>query len=105
VEHAELAEDVGDVGLDRALAQVEVGGELGVALAGGQQAEHFELAFGQVIEPVVSPGRSRVPGVVLDHSACDRRGEQRLAGRHDAHRADELLGSGVLEHEAAGARS
>ena len=41
VAQPQLGEDVGDVGLDRALADVQVGGELGVALAGGQQLQHL----------------------------------------------------------------
>src|SRR4051812_12077391 len=87
--------------LDRPLAEVELACELGVALAGGEQPQHLELAFGQTLEArvVLLPGRAL--GVLRDHSPRDRRGEQGVARRDRAYRVHELLWRRVLEQETA----
>ena len=50
VAQAELAEDAGDVRLDRVLADDELGCDLGVRESPGEQPEHLELAGGELVE-------------------------------------------------------
>src|SRR4051794_16305213 len=70
VAQGELGEDVGDVGLDGSLADVQGGGDFGVALSGSQRAEHFALAVGQAGQVVLDmPRHGRVGCVLLDYSA------------------------------------
>ena len=45
VAEVELGEDVADVGLDGALAEYEVAGDLGVAQTSTDQREHLTLAW------------------------------------------------------------
>jgi hypothetical protein len=54
VTEAELGEDAGDVCLDGRLRQMEAGGEFGVAQPPGQQAEDFQLAWGERGEVAVA---------------------------------------------------
>src|SRR3954447_26923640 len=87
VAQAQLAEHVRDVCLNGSFAEVEVRGELGVALAGGEQAQHLALTFGEPGEAGVVFAWGRPLRVVLDHPAGDGRVEQCVTGRHDAHGA------------------
>src|SRR3954470_17039672 len=48
VAQAELGQHVGDVGLDRVLAEHELRGDLGVGQAAGDEAQHLELARGEL---------------------------------------------------------
>ncbi len=50
VPHAELGEDVADVGLDRALADVELVADLGVGRPRADQLEDAPLPFGELGE-------------------------------------------------------
>src|ERR1700729_2924475 len=104
VAESELGEQAGDVGLDRALADEQLGGQLGVALTARQHPQHLALALRQGVQPRPELRRGRPACELLDDAPRDRRGEQRLAGSHDVHCMQELLGWGVLEQEAAGAR-
>ena len=54
---AELAQDVGDVELDGAGADVETVGDLGVGEPLAEQAEHFPLAPGEVYRPAYNASR------------------------------------------------
>jgi hypothetical protein len=46
-----------DVRLDRALADVQLGGDLGVGPAAADEREHLALAAGQRVQIRVRPGR------------------------------------------------
>jgi len=48
VAELELGQEPGDVGLDGGVAEGELGGDLGVAQAAGQQPQHVEFAGGEV---------------------------------------------------------
>src|SRR5829696_4179484 len=100
VAKAELLEDVGDVGLHRCLADVELLADLGVGEAAGNQAEDVELTLRQLVE---LSGRRRLwhAGEPLDHAFRDPRREERVAARDDSDRAEELLRRIVFEHESA----
>src|SRR5476649_1432351 len=100
----ELREQAGDVGFDRALADEQLGGQLGVALTARQHRQHLALALRQGVQPRAELRPDRPACELLDDAPRDRGGEQSLAGSHDVHRVQELLGWGVLEQEAAGAR-
>ena len=70
VAEVELLQDVGDVGLHRRLADVEVAADLGIGQASGDQAEHIELAIGQLAELSRGSGL-RHPRELFDHSLRD----------------------------------
>ena len=91
----ELGEDPCDVCLDRGVAEYELAGDVGVRESAGEEAQHFELARGQVGERRGSFALGRLACVVLDQPARDRGREQRLAGGDDADRVDELVGAGA----------
>ena len=44
--HSDLAEDVAQVGLDRLLAEEQLGGDLGIRLAVDDEPRELELALG-----------------------------------------------------------
>ena len=50
VAEMQLAQDVRDVGLDGLLADVELPGDLGVAVRPGQRLQHLTLASGQPVQ-------------------------------------------------------
>src|SRR5215207_11210648 len=103
VAQRQLVEDVVHVGLDGALAEEQLGTDLGVRPAAGQLAEHVDFAGG---EPGQVGGRRRVGaggGELLDQAAGDGGGQQGVALRRDPHGPYEVLGRDVLEEEAAGA--
>ena len=87
--------------LDGALGDEQLGGELGVAVPARQHHEHLALALRERLEPLAHVRLDGPPRELLDDPPRDRRREQRVAGRHHAHRVDELLGRSVLEQEAA----
>ena len=106
VAEPELHEHAGDVGLDRRLGDDQLGGDLGVREAAGDELEDLELAGGELVEA----GRGRAGGragarELLDQPAGDRRREQGVAAGHDADAVRELLGRDVLEQEPGGARA
>ena len=47
---AELGEDARDVALDRALAEVQLGGDFGVRRASSDELEHLDLTLRQALE-------------------------------------------------------
>jgi len=93
------------VGLHGLLADREAGGDLGVGEALGDEAQHAGLAGGERIQGREASGRWgwAAPGELGDEPAGDGRRDQGVAGRHDPHRVEELLGGDVLEQEPAGA--
>lgn len=80
VAEVQLGQDVGDVGLDRRLAETQVGGQLGVGESARQQTQDVELAGGRRGQIAVQGGGF---GIVLceplDRPPGDRRGQQRVA--------------------------
>src|SRR5215469_14452943 len=104
VAQRELHQDAADVGLDRLLRDDQVGGDLRVRQAAGDEGQHFGLAFGQVLEVLAAggPGRAQA-GELRDQAAGHPRSQQRVAGRDHPHGLGELASRGVLEQEAAGA--
>src|SRR5689334_14476204 len=77
----ELAEDVGDVGLDRALAQVQALGYPHVGAALGHQREHLALARGERRESLL---RAQQP-------ADDLGVERRATAGHARQRIEEVV--------------
>ena len=66
------------------------------------QAQHLALALGQLGDRPGGRGAGRrAAHEVLDQAPRERRGEQRVAGGHDAHGVDQLLAADVLQQEAA----
>ena len=75
VAQPQLSEYVRDVRLHGAFAQVEVSGELGVALACGEQAQRLEFAIGELVKAGGVLVWSESLCVVLDDPPRNRRGE------------------------------
>ena len=73
------------MGLDRALADEQLGGQLGVALTVRQHRQHLALALRQGIQPRAELRPDRPACELLDDAPRDRRGEQSLAGSDDVH--------------------
>src|SRR4051794_4631499 len=77
VAEVELGEEVGDVGLDGRFADDELGGDLGVGVAAGDEFEHLELARGQFLQAGgVGVGHRGAAEEALDQPAGDRGREQ-----------------------------
>src|SRR5690606_12771475 len=100
--HAKLAEDVGDVVLDRAFGHAQRVGDLLVGEARGHQAQDLGLAIGQRIRPVEA---DEIVAHVLQarqQALGDRRLHQRAAAGHRTDGAHQLLQRHVLEQVALG---
>lgn len=66
------------------------------------QAEHLRFLVGELAGQAC-PGRCLgLPGELSDELPGDAGGQQRVAGRDDADRGEQVAGRGVLEQEAAG---
>ena len=94
---ADLAVGGADVGLDRVQAEERRRGDLGVALALGDQGEDLRLAVGEALGPAgpVEPGRARASaGRVADHH---------LAGVDGFEGGDQLAAGQRLGQVAVGA--
>jgi hypothetical protein len=91
------------VALDGGVADDQLGGDLGVGQPAGDQLEDLPLPVGEALEALERVGGAGwgEPGELLDHPAGDRGGQQRVPGGDHPDRADELLGRGALEQEAA----
>jgi hypothetical protein len=70
VAEVELLEDMGDVGLDGGVADVELSSDLGVGEASCDQPKNVELALGEIVE---LSGRRRMghAGELFDHAFGD----------------------------------
>src|SRR5438094_4869152 len=93
----ELGQQAGDVGLDRAFADEQLRGQLGVALPAREHRQHLALALREGVQPRTELRPDRLARELLDDAPRDRRCQEGLAGGHDAYRVQELLGRGVLE--------
>ena len=94
---------MGDVRLDRVLADHQLRRDLRVGQPAGDQPQHLELArrqLGQRGRHAAGLGAGGV-GEALDQPAGDRRREQRVPGRRHAHGVEQAVGRRVLEQEAA----
>src|SRR5713226_9162780 len=102
VAEPQLVEDMGDVGLDRGFADLQLASDLRVRQASRQEADDLLLAVRERIE-VGSTGADRRPmfGEFLDQALRDRWSEQGLAAGGYPDAANELLGRDVLEKEPA----
>jgi hypothetical protein len=92
VRRAELGHDPGHVRLDRGLAHVEAGGDLGVGATLGYLGGDLALALGEPAHRLLggrAPGRGRVGAEAFDERAGDRRRQHGLACGHQAHRPDD----------------
>ena len=76
---------MGHVALDRGLADDQLGGDLGIRQAPGDQLQDLPLAVGQPGQRIAFTGR-RKAGELLDDPAGDRGGEQGVAGGDHPHR-------------------
>jgi hypothetical protein len=65
----------------------------------------ISLPVGELGEPGGLFGRIAAGGELGDQAACDPRRDQRVAGGDDLDRVQQFAWTGVLEQEAAGARS
>ena len=108
VAQVQLGQHVGHVGLHRRLAQHERAGDLAVRQSPAQQHEHLALAGGQQGQLVgLGPlGRHRSrprrsPGHLADDAAGHLRREQRVPATGGTYGVEQLLGTGVLQQEAA----
>ena len=102
VAEAELGEDPGDVGLHGRLADEECRGDLGVGVAGGDTDQHLALALGQLVQRRWWCRRSCATGELFDHSPGHCGIDQAGPGSRRPDCAHQVLGSCVLEQEAAG---
>ena len=93
----QLLLDVRAVRLDRAHRQVQLFGDLGVGVPERDQPQHVDLALGEVVRR----SRRRLGG----DARAEPRVQVALAGRRAAHRFDELVVGGLLEHVAERARA
>src|SRR5579884_130930 len=107
VAQAELGQEVGDVGLDRRLADVEALGDLGVRQAPGQLAQHLQLTAGELLGQLVEgrpPGaRTGVAGELVEQAPGHPRLDEGVTPSHRPHPRHQVVGGHVLQQEAAGA--
>jgi len=80
----ELLEDIADMRLNRLLAEHKIVGDILVTLALGNQPQHFELAFGEV---VLGSGRLRI-GKLLHQLARYLRVELGVTSMHSSDSPD-----------------
>ena len=91
------------MGLDRRLGDEQLGGDLDVRQARGQQLEDLQLTRGELVKDSRRPARRAVGrGESLDQAAGDRRREQSVSLADCEHSGRKLLGWQVLEEESAG---
>ena len=103
VAQVELEQQVRDVRLHGRLGEHEALGDLAVRQALGDELQDLALALGELAHlpvPAGVGGRRRLDEP-LEQAPGHRRGDQRLARRHDADRGDEVRGRHVLEQEPA----
>jgi PAS domain S-box-containing protein len=105
VAQPELAQQVGDVALDRGLRHHERAGDLGVREARGKHPQHLALALGQPREllRLARDGRGEAAADLVEQPARDGGREHGVAGGDGADRLDDPRRRRVLEQEAAGA--
>src|SRR3954452_11323562 len=75
VADVELCEDVAEVGLDRALAEHQLGGDLGVAEPRSDEGEHLAFTLGEYVELGSRLGWLDACAVRREHPAGDARVE------------------------------
>src|SRR5699024_6343387 len=99
----ELGEDPPHMGLHRRLGDEQLRADLLVREAAAHQGEHLPLALGEVLEHrgvlLLRLGGGHHP---LEQAARGGGGDHRVPAVHGADRAQQVLGLGVLEQEAAG---
>src|SRR5829696_5053609 len=99
----ELAQQVGNVCLDRVLAEHELGCDLRVREPTGDEPQDLELPRGEFGDRGGNGAGFWARGAreLLDQSAGDRGREQGIAGGGGAHRVQQPVGRGILEQESA----
>src|SRR5581483_6553043 len=91
-------------------ADVQLGCDLAVGHAAGDEGQDFALALGDLVEFVASAGvatrRGQLPvgGELVDQPAGDGGREQGVSCGDDADRGDDVGQCHVLDQESAGAR-
>src|SRR5919201_2229279 len=99
VAYLELAQNGGDVALDRCLADVEALRDLRIRESAGEQAQRLRLALREIVErALVVAALAREP---CEQTLRRRWSEQRVAGGDDADRVDQIRRLNVLEQKAA----
>ncbi len=109
---AELGQHPAHVRLHRGLGEHELGGDLQIRGALRHEHQHLALARGQrrhgrlllLALRAADLVRAQARGHVRQEPARRGRGDHGVAPVHGADRGEQLLGRGVLEQEAAGAR-
>ena len=102
---AELHEQPADVGLHRGVAHEQLLRDLGVGATAGDGLEHLPLPFGELLEQGLAVGGGAglgTSGELLDETAGDLRGDERVPVGHDPHGVEEVDRERVLQQEAAG---
>jgi hypothetical protein len=93
------------MGLHRRLRDEQRRRDLGVRRAARHQPQHLVLAVGQLVEPGrVAYGRRDDAPVAVEQSRRYSRIEPRATAGDRPHGRDQLLGRGILQHEARSAR-
>ena len=108
----EFGQDRADVVVDRSRAEAQSGGDLGVAMTGGEQVEDLALAAGEAVRVGAGGAVARVGGAAaqlgqaLAGAAGRRAGAQAAEGRqcglHRSHVAAELGDGRVVGAAAPG---
>jgi hypothetical protein len=100
---AELVHEAGEVELDRAEADVEVVGDLGVGPTSSDCHEDLFLAFGEGNEWLPRVRGVRVLGEAGERAGGDARGDEGVTFGGGADGLEEKVGAGVPEGKAPGA--
>src|SRR5271155_342685 len=98
VAQVQLGEDAGNVAFYGGVAEVELGRDLGIRQALGNQPHDLEFPLAEAPGRTAARGAWRGPAAeVLDQAPGDGGGEQRLACGHGPYGGGQLLPAGVLE--------
>src|SRR5918996_4177499 len=101
---AELGQDAAHVGLHRGLAEVQLGGQLGVGPPGGEAHEDLALAVGEAPSrdgvghggPAGPAGSTLELDVALDDPPGDRRGQEAFVAGDGVDGLDQRVGGRVF---------
>jgi hypothetical protein len=90
VPRAELHQQPPDVRLGGGHAHVQVSGDFGVGQAEPDQRQHLALPLGEAAEVMCQAGRCQLAGELPDELPGDARRKQRVAGRDDPDRGQQV---------------
>ena len=92
----QLAQDGGDVGLDRLHREHEVARDLAVGVAARDEPHHLALARAQLVEALGARGVLLPRGERVEHEPREAGREDGVAVGHAADRIDQVVGGDVL---------